>query len=70
MNAGGSIKDRIARRMVELAEESGDLKPGMTVIEPTSGEERRQQPLTTKNKLQEIRVSVLRLCAQFVATNA
>lgn len=37
MNAGGSIKDRIARRMVELAEESGDLKSGMTVIEPTSG---------------------------------
>jgi cystathionine beta-synthase len=37
LNAGGSIKDRIAVRMFELAEESGQLKPGMTVIEPTSG---------------------------------
>ncbi|VDK75938.1 unnamed protein product [Gongylonema pulchrum] len=37
MNAGGSVKDRIARRMVELAEESGRLKPGMTIIEPTAG---------------------------------
>ncbi|CAD5224767.1 unnamed protein product [Bursaphelenchus okinawaensis] len=37
MNAGGSVKDRIALRMVQLAEESGVLKPGMTVIEPTSG---------------------------------
>lgn len=37
MNPGGSVKDRIAKRMVELAEETGDLKPGMTVIEPTSG---------------------------------
>lgn len=36
-NAGGSIKDRIARKMVELAEEAGILKPGMTIIEPTSG---------------------------------
>lgn len=37
LNAGGSIKDRIAQRMVELAEETGKLKPGMTIIEPTSG---------------------------------
>uniref|UniRef100_A0A0N4ZYQ1 cystathionine beta-synthase n=1 Tax=Parastrongyloides trichosuri TaxID=131310 RepID=A0A0N4ZYQ1_PARTI len=36
-NAGGSIKDRIALRMVEAAEEAGILKPGMTIIEPTSG---------------------------------
>ncbi|CAJ0947357.1 unnamed protein product, partial [Mesorhabditis belari] len=36
-NAGGSIKDRIAVRMIELAEENGLLKPGMTIIEPTSG---------------------------------
>ena len=36
-NAGGSVKDRIARRMVEEAERSGQLKPGMTIIEPTSG---------------------------------
>ncbi len=34
---GGSIKDRIALAMVEAAEENGQLKPGGTIIEPTSG---------------------------------
>ncbi|XP_067937979.1 cystathionine beta-synthase-like [Watersipora subatra] len=36
-NAGGSVKDRIAVRMVEDAERKGILKPGDTIIEPTSG---------------------------------
>ncbi len=36
-NAGGSIKDRISLPMVEDAERSGRLKPGDTIIEPTSG---------------------------------
>jgi len=36
-NPGASIKDRIALAMVEEAEESGKLKPGGTIIEPTSG---------------------------------
>ena len=36
-NPGGSIKDRIALAMVEDAEKSGRLKPGGTIIEPTSG---------------------------------
>ncbi len=36
-NPGGSIKDRIALAMVEAAEKSGQLKPGATIIEPTSG---------------------------------
>ena len=36
-NPGGSVKDRIALAMVEAAEKSGVLKPGATIIEPTSG---------------------------------
>jgi len=36
-NPGGSIKDRIALAMIEAAEKAGDLKPGGTIIEPTSG---------------------------------
>jgi cystathionine beta-synthase len=36
-NPGGSVKDRIALRMVEAAEESGALRPGGTIVEPTSG---------------------------------
>ena len=36
-NPGGSVKDRIALAMVEAAEKSGALKPGGTIIEPTSG---------------------------------
>jgi cystathionine beta-synthase len=37
LNPGGSVKDRIALRMIEAAEESGELQPGGTIIEPTSG---------------------------------
>ncbi|MEJ7741516.1 MAG: cystathionine beta-synthase [Nocardioidaceae bacterium] len=37
MNPGGSVKDRIALRMVEAAEKSGELRPGGTIVEPTSG---------------------------------
>ena len=37
LNPGGSIKDRIAKNMIETAESEGKLKPGMTIIEPTSG---------------------------------
>lgn len=36
-NPGGSLKDRIALGMVEAAEQDGSLKPGGTIIEPTSG---------------------------------
>ena len=37
LNPGGSVKDRIALRMVEAAEASGQLRPGGTIVEPTSG---------------------------------
>ena len=35
-NPGGSVKDRIAWNMIEEAEKQGVLKPGMTIVEPTS----------------------------------
>src|SRR6266511_1428302 len=37
LNPGGSVKDRIGLRMIEVAEQAGRLKPGGTIIEPTSG---------------------------------
>ncbi len=36
-NPGGSVKDRIAKAMIEAAEKDGTLQPGTTIIEPTSG---------------------------------
>ena len=37
LNPGGSIKDRVALAMIEAAERDGKLKPGMKIVEPTSG---------------------------------
>src|SRR5688572_32292547 len=37
LNPGGSIKDRIGRYMIEIAEREGKLKPGGTIVEATSG---------------------------------
>src|SRR4051794_29241766 len=37
LNPGGSVKDRIATRMIDAAEASGALQPGGTIVEPTSG---------------------------------
>ncbi|KAF1582678.1 UNVERIFIED_CONTAM: Cystathionine beta-synthase, partial [Eudyptes robustus] len=37
MNPGGSVKDRMALKMVEKAEKEGVLKPGMTIVESSAG---------------------------------
>ena len=37
LNPGGSVKDRVAKQIIEDYEASGVLKPGATIIEPTSG---------------------------------
>ena len=37
LNPGGSVKDRIGMRMIERAEREGKLRPGGTIVEPTSG---------------------------------
>ena len=37
LNPGGSVKDRLGLSLIEDAEQSGDLKPGGTIIEPTAG---------------------------------
>src|SRR5918992_4483615 len=37
LNPGGSVKDRIGMKMIEAAEREGKLKPGGTIVEPTSG---------------------------------
>src|SRR4026209_556787 len=37
LNPGGSVKDRIGHAMVEAAEKDGRLRPGGTIVEPTSG---------------------------------
>jgi len=37
LNPGGSIKDRVALAMIEAAERDGVLRPGMKIVEPTSG---------------------------------
>jgi cysteine synthase A len=37
LNPGGSVKDRVAKRIIEAAEEEGTLQPGMTILEATSG---------------------------------
>src|SRR4051794_21984413 len=37
LNPGGSVKDRIAVRMIDAAEAAGELQPGGTIVEPTSG---------------------------------
>jgi cystathionine beta-synthase len=71
MNPGGSVKDRIALRMVEAAEASGALRPGGTIVEPTSGntgiglaivaaEKRYKCVFVCPDKVAQDKISVLR----------
>ena len=42
-NPAGSVKDRVALAMIDEAEKDGSLVPGMTIVEPTSGNTGRQR---------------------------
>ncbi|EGD77014.1 cystathionine-beta-synthase [Salpingoeca rosetta] len=66
-NSGGSVKDRIARRMVEDAERDGRLKPGSVIIEPTSGN--TGMPAWLCGNMSQEKVDVLRaLGAEIIRT--
>lgn len=82
LNPGGSIKDRIALHMIEVAEQEGRLKKGMTIIEPTSGNTgiglafagvRRGYPVIIvmpENMSEERRVLIRALGAELILTPA
>lgn len=82
LNPGGSIKDRIAKYMIEQAEERGILKPGMTIMEPTSGNTGigialvgvqkgyRVVIVMPENMSEERKKIILALGAELILTNA
>ncbi len=82
LNPGGSIKDRVAKHMIEQAEKRGVLKPGMTIMEPTSGNTGIGMALVgvqkgykvaivmPENMSEERKKIILALGAELILTNA
>src|SRR2546430_15748781 len=80
MNPGGSVKDRIGEKMIEDAEAKGALRPGGTIIEPTSGNTGRglamaaaikgyRAVFTTPDKMRREKIDLLKgLAARVVVT--
>ena len=69
-NPGGSVKDRIALAMIEAAEESGQLQPGGTIVEPTSGNTGIGLAMVAAVKSRERRLQMQAYGAEVVLTPA